>query len=65
MLRGADRRFLPNTWSNIGGGMERGEMDDPQATCLREIEEETGITAGEIRTTTPVLWTTPPKRGMF
>ena len=49
MLRAADRRFLPDTWSNIGGGMERGEMDDPEATCLREIEEETGIEAGEIR----------------
>jgi len=49
MLRAADRRFLPSTWSNIGGGMECEEMDDPEATCLREIEEETGITAGEIQ----------------
>jgi len=49
MLRAPDRKFLPNTWSNIGGGMERGEMDDPEVTCLREIEEETGIEAGEIR----------------
>jgi len=52
MLRAPDRRFLPDTWSNIGGGMEHGEMDDPEATCLREIEEETGIIAGDIRNLT-------------
>ena len=49
MLRAPDRKFLPNTWSNIGGGVERAEMDDPQAACLREIEEETGIAPGDIR----------------
>ena len=49
MHRAPDRKFAPGMWSNVGGGMEHGEMDDPQATCLREIEEETGITAGEIR----------------
>ena len=52
MLRAPDRKFLPNTWSNIGGGMEREEMDDPQSACLREIEEESGITAGQIRNLT-------------
>jgi len=49
MHRAPDRKFAPGMWSTVGGGMERGEMDNPQATCLREIEEETGITAGQIR----------------
>ncbi|MCL2495279.1 MAG: NUDIX hydrolase [Oscillospiraceae bacterium] len=49
MLRAADRKFLPNTWSNVGGGMESHECENPQAACLREIKEETGIDAGEIR----------------
>jgi len=49
MHRAPDRKFLPNIWSVVGGGMERGEMDDPRTACLREIKEETGIEAGEIR----------------
>lgn len=49
MHRAPDRKFLPNAWSGVGGGVERGEHEDPQAACLREIEEETGIPATQIR----------------
>ena len=52
MHRAPDRKFAPGMWSTVGGGVERGEHDDPQAACLREIEEETGIAAGEIRNLT-------------
>jgi len=49
MHRAPDRKFAPGMWSNVGGGMEHAEMDDPETTCLREIAEETGIEAWQIR----------------
>jgi 8-oxo-dGTP diphosphatase len=44
MKRADSRRIAPGVWSAVGGKMERDELNDPQAACLREIEEETGIT---------------------
>jgi 8-oxo-dGTP diphosphatase len=35
-------------WTAIGGHLEEFELNDPYAACLREIHEETGITAEEI-----------------
>ena len=43
MLRSSNRKIAPNVWSCIGGHMEAGELNDPMETCLREINEETGI----------------------
>lgn len=45
MKRAANRRVAPNVWSGVGGHMERDELNDPEATCLREVWEESGITA--------------------
>jgi len=43
MKRSPTRTIAPNIWSCVGGHMEKEEINDPLETCLREIEEETGI----------------------
>ncbi|MFB9327152.1 NUDIX domain-containing protein [Paenibacillus aurantiacus] len=35
-------------YAAIGGHMEEGELNDPYAACLREIEEETGLLEQDI-----------------
>ncbi|TYP73758.1 NUDIX domain-containing protein [Paenibacillus methanolicus] len=35
-------------YAAIGGHMEEGELNDPYAACLREIEEETGLRERDI-----------------
>ncbi|MDR3121111.1 MAG: NUDIX hydrolase [Clostridiales bacterium] len=52
MKRADNRKFLPGVWSSIGGKLETYELNDPQAACLREVQEETGITADQIRNLT-------------
>ncbi len=50
MLRRAqDKEIAPGMWSNVGGHMEPEELNDPQATALREFEEEAGIPPGRLR----------------
>jgi 8-oxo-dGTP diphosphatase len=48
MKRADNRRFYPGYWSSIGGHMEAGEENCPERACLREILEETGVTAEKI-----------------
>jgi 8-oxo-dGTP diphosphatase len=48
MKRSPERKIAPNLWSLVGGHMETYELNDPIKTCLREIEEETGIQKGNI-----------------
>jgi len=48
MKRAPNRKVAPDVWSGVGGHMECGELNNPQATCLREIEEETGIVSAQI-----------------
>lgn len=48
MKRAANRTLSPGQWGAIGGHMEPYEIASPMDTCLREIEEETGIGATEI-----------------
>lgn len=49
MKRAENRKIAPDVWSGIGGRFEPHELNEPQAACLREIKEETGINAGQIR----------------
>ena len=48
MKRADDRELNPGVWSGIGGKMEPQEINDPMAACLRETQEETGITEENI-----------------
>jgi len=41
--RGLHKELAPGMWSCIGGHMESNELNNPLATCYREVEEETGI----------------------
>ena len=46
--RGLHKKLAPGLWSCVGGHLEEGELNDPTAACLREIEEETGIVKSDI-----------------
>ncbi|WP_273717062.1 NUDIX hydrolase [Alkalihalobacillus pseudalcaliphilus] len=41
--------FLPGMLVPIGGHLEEGEISDPYRACLRELEEETGLTDEHIQ----------------
>ncbi len=43
--RSKDKKTAPGVWSGIGGAIEPHELNNPEAACLREIKEETGISA--------------------
>ena len=44
MMKRADhKKIAPGMWAGVGGHAEPNEMNNPKATCLREIYEETGI----------------------
>lgn len=48
MKRSPNRTLSPGQWAGIGGHLEPYEMAAPLAACLREVEEETGLTPGDI-----------------
>ena len=43
MKRAENRKLAPGMWGPVGGHVEPNELNDPKATCLREIYEEAGI----------------------
>ncbi len=47
MKRGLHKRIFPGRYNGIGGHLERDE--DPLTGALREIEEETGLRANQLR----------------
>ena len=48
ILRSADRTLHPNRWTGVGGHIEPQEINNPTASCFREVLEETGIQKNEI-----------------
>ncbi len=48
MKRGADRAINPNFWSGVGGKMEANEINSPYEACLREMNEETRLSADDL-----------------
>ena len=43
MKRSENKKIAPGVWGGVGGHGEPNEINDPRATCIREIYEETGI----------------------
>ena len=43
MKRADNKKIAPGMWGGVGGHAEPNELNNPKATCLREIYEETGI----------------------
>ncbi|WP_282941290.1 NUDIX domain-containing protein [Paenibacillus sp. RC67] len=48
MKRSPTRTLNPGMWAAVGGHMEPEEINDPLTTCLREIQEETGLQHTEL-----------------
>lgn len=46
--RAKDRKYYPDYWASIGGGIELNEVSTPISACLRELNEETGINSESI-----------------
>lgn len=46
--RGLHKKIAPGMWSGIGGRLENDEMNTPFEGCLREIEEESGISRDNV-----------------
>ncbi|MCL2415266.1 MAG: NUDIX domain-containing protein [Defluviitaleaceae bacterium] len=49
LKRSENKKIAPGLWSGIGGKLEPNELNNPLASCYREIEEETGIVPTEIK----------------
>lgn len=48
MKRSDNNKRMPGFWYGVGGHLEKDELNNPRAACLREIFEETGINENQI-----------------
>lgn len=46
--RSEEARLFPGMWAGVGGHVEPSELNDPESAILREIREETTLTAEEL-----------------
>ena len=46
--RSSSRSLHPDRWTGVGGHVEPSEIRNPMRSCLRELEEETGILPDEL-----------------
>ena len=49
MKRADTHKLFPSVWAPVGGHIEAHELNRPEVACLREVAEETGISAAEIK----------------
>ncbi len=47
--RSRTARFAPGKWTGVGGRVEPDELSEVEAAALREIREETGLKASDLR----------------
>ena len=47
--RSSRKRFAPGRWTGVGGRVESGELSDLETAALRELSEEAGIGAEDVR----------------
>lgn len=48
LRRSASKRFAPGRWTGLGGRIEPDEFVDLHSAALRELTEETGLTAEDV-----------------
>lgn len=42
------KKIAPGLWTGVGGHIEPEEVNDPKSSCLREINEETGLKVSDL-----------------
>jgi 8-oxo-dGTP diphosphatase len=52
LKRSKNKKIAPGLWSCVGGHVEPHEYSSPESSCLREIEEETGLSRIDIENLT-------------
>ncbi|MDF2675967.1 MAG: hydrolase [Bacillota bacterium] len=48
MKRSDNNKHMPGFWYGVGGHLEKDELNNPRAACIREIFEETGINENQL-----------------
>ena len=63
LRRSETRGFAPGLWTGVGGRVRPEEMEDLEAAALREVGEETGLGADEVRDLRVRVVLTQPEGG--
>lgn len=63
LRRSEEKAFAPGLWTGIGGRVEPQDMGSVERAALREIREETGLSADEVRDLRIRVVFTQPEEG--